>query len=747
MKASRLLHQEDKYRHILDLTSDTLILIDKEGTCVDIDPHTNLWFLQEEQLLDKNIFEILPEHTLLKIKPDIDRAFLEHRTIDRKFRLPLESGTYFAQCRFIPFEDMLLCRYEDITERENLQLKLEQTNEEMREMQEVAKIGKWSYEARINIIHYQGITLRDHFVESLDKSLEDYIKVIIPDDREKFEYWLQSSLKMFNEENITFRVNVGGETSYVNIKCTFRNICEDDSIILEGIMQNVTEIQKRRNDVNTLTHVVFNSKESIFGVEEDGTMKFANQVFRRNHHIGFDEDVSKYHILDFKLGFIKDEEMWNQRMNELSNKTEINYFDYDHPIPDRDDILAYQGSFYKVTEDSGLCSYWSFAHDISDQIRYESEIKRFSILIDSILNNLPASIVVKDVNNDFRYIYCNRNAMQKRFRLSNITNLVGKNDFDLMSKDVADSFREEDLHLISTGKPIHRTVEFVDRDGEKQYYDRTKVIISDNLFSPMILSIEWDITSNELLRRELIRAMRKAEESDKLKTMFLANVSHEIRTPLNAIVGFSNVLVGCEDKQERHSYYEIITSSTKRLMKLIDEILFLSRIESGDFHLTLSNVKFSYVCDEVYDIMKEVIPKNVSLILDKPDTDVRTDVDTIQLMRIYEMLISNAFNYTSEGTVHFGFLNKGDVVECYVTDNGRGLKADDKENVFGLFTKYNYGNGSSGLELTISHALVKLMGGEIMAETELGKGSKFTFTLPINPQPEEDTSTAGREEV
>jgi signal transduction histidine kinase len=145
--------------------------------------------------------------------------------------------------------------------------------------------------------------------------------------------------------------------------------------------------------------------------------------------------------------------------------------------------------------------------------------------------------------------------------------------------------------------------------------------------------------------------------------------------------------------------------------------------------------------------MKEVIPKNVSLILDKPDTDVRTDVDTIQLMRIYEMLISNAFNYTSEGTVHFGFLNKGDVVECYVTDNGRGLKADDKENVFGLFTKYNYGNGSSGLELTISHALVKLMGGEIMAETELGKGSKFTFTLPINPQPEEDTSTAGREEV
>lgn len=726
----RLLHQSENYRSLLDYTSESQILISPNGDCIDVDPHCDLWFLQPEFLLNKNIFSILPAHCYIKLISDFQTTLSDQVITDRKFKLPLHDGLYYAQCKFIPFKDNVLCLYTDITKRENLHIELQQANDEMIEIQKVAKLGKWRLDTRSFIVNYSGYSVQKDGIKFMTLTLDDYFDKIIPEDREKVHYWLDICYKEMNRENITFRIHIQDKIEYINAKCIIRKNVRD-VLILEGIVQYVSEIHKRRNDVNTLTHVVFNIKESIFGMNSDGRMKFANQIFRANHHVGMEEDITKYSIFDFHIGFINNIDLWNLRIKELENKSEIQFSDYDHPIPDKEDILAYQGYVYKVTEDDGNYSYWSFAHDISNQIRYEGEIKRFSMLIDTILNNLPASIVVKDVSNDFRYIYCNRNSMNTEFSSSTFRTLTGKNDFDLFPKEKAEKVRRQDLDIIETKKPFHQVIKIVDELGNVSYYDKSKMLISDNQFTPMILSIEWDITKQELLNQKLKSAMVKAEESDKLKTIFMANISHEIRTPLNAIVGFSNVLVDCDDMDERKNYFGVINQSTKRLMKLINDILFLSRIESGDLQLALTNVNVNGVCDEVYELMVELCPQGVQLVKDVPRDSAVVYSDMKQMIKIFCLLISNAFKYTSSGTVKYGYVLKKDYIDCFVKDTGRGIKVKNGEDVFGLFTKYNYGNGVNGLELTISHALVRLMGGTIKAKTEENKGSIFTFTLPL----------------
>ena len=234
---------------------------------------------------------------------------------------------------------------------------------------------------------------------------------------------------------------------------------------------------------------------------------------------------------------------------------------------------------YNVTNDSGEESYWSFSHDISERLHYEAQIKRLNLIMDTTIDNLPAGIVVKEVNNDFRYIYRNRESYNRDLCVGEA---IGKNDFDYYPPEVAEKKREEDVLVATTGQGLHWTMEGKDKNGNQLILDKRKIRVDgDELSSPIIVSIEWDITELEKIKRELQTSKEKAEMSDKLKSAFLANMSHEIRTPLNAIVGFSHLIAESENTEERHTFYEIVEANNERLLQLINEILDLSKIESG----------------------------------------------------------------------------------------------------------------------------------------------------------------------
>ena len=273
--------------------ADTMLLVDRHGVCVDIEPHCDLWFLQEDILLGKNIFELLPEYTRERVMPIFQIVLEEQRSISKNFKLVLKDETFYFKCLMFPYDGMVLCQYRDITQRSNVKRQLEQANLTLRAIQKVAQIGQWTYNTKQNIFHYLGYTgvLCEENVQNL--AIEKYVELIVEEDRQSFMEWCRVNERELNMESISYRVRLNGEIFYMRIQTYLREQRSDGSFNIEGYIQNITDIQHRRNDINTLTHAINNAKESIFAAKPDGTIIFANRRFLYNHGIPENEDISR----------------------------------------------------------------------------------------------------------------------------------------------------------------------------------------------------------------------------------------------------------------------------------------------------------------------------------------------------------------------------------------------------------------------------------------------------------------------
>lgn len=258
---------------------------------------------------------------------------------------------------------------------------------------------------------------------------------------------------------------------------------------------------------------------------------------------------------------------------------------------------------------------------------------------------------------------------------------------------------------------------------------------------------------------ELEKAKSKAEESDKLKTSFLANMSHEIRTPMNAILGFSSLLDNevLEDS-EKKDYIRLIHNNGNELIKLIDDLIDFSRIQSGQ--VTLSNEEFDIhrTLERLFDIYSskiETAGKPVQLTL-KSKGKLEIKSDEVRIRKVLEHLLSNAVKYTDSGEISFGCEVDGYFIRFYVKDTGIGIPEDKKEIIFKRFHKIDDSKlrlfRGVGLGLTISQAVVNLLGGEIWVESKPTKGSGFYFTIPLKKpegisDKEKDMDKTGEEKI
>lgn len=726
----RTLHNANNAQRILELTADTMLLIDRNGICVDIDSHCDLWFLQEEVLLGKNVFELLPERTRDKVMPVFETVIGEQRSVSKNFKLELKDETFYFKCLMYPYDDMVLCQYRDITQRSNVKRQLEQANRTLREIQKVAQIGHWTYNTAENVFHYTGYTgvLCKEDVQHI--SFDTYKQLIMEEDRPAFEDWCEKNVSEFNQESISYRIRLDGNIFYVRIQTYLREELPDGSCNIEGYIQNITALQHRRNDINTLTHAINNAKESIFAAKPDGTVIFANRRFLHNHGLADNMDISQLKIYDVAAD-MPTEEAWQERCrNAVQNGS--NTFIAHHPSKIHKDILAYECTMYNVISDSGEESFWSFAHDISERMRYEAQIKRLNRVMDTTINNLPAGIVVKEVNNDFRYVYRNRESYNRdQFN----DNPVGKNDYDFYPPIVAEKKRQEDIEVAATGKGLHWIAEGKDRNGNLIILDKRKIKVDgDELSSPIIVSIEWDITELEMIKRELQSSKEKAEMSDNLKSAFLANMSHEIRTPLNAIVGFSHLIAESDDAEERRTYYQIVEANNERLLQLINEILDLSKIESGTIEFSLGLTSLHSLCQEIHDAHIFRTPEGVQLVYEPSDESLRIETDKNRVFQVISNLIGNAVKFTKEGSIKYGYeLVDGQIV-FHVTDTGTGIEPEKVGRVFERFAKLNNHAQGTGLGLSICKSIVERLGGQISVSSIVGVGTTFTFTLPYNTQ-------------
>ena len=244
----------------------------------------------------------------------------------------------------------------------------------------------------------------------------------------------------------------------------------------------------------------------------------------------------------------------------------------------------------------------------------------------------------------------------------------------------------------------------------------------------VITFIQRDITEDIIYQQNLITAKNKAEEADKLKSTFLANMSHEIRTPLNAIVGFSELLTETDDAEEKFEYKQLIETNSEILLKLIGDILDLSKIEVGSIDINRQKLDLCQLCDELYRSFQQRI-KNPKVILKliNPYTKCVANFDKYRFMQIFTNFATNAIKYTPQGEIVMGYECMPGQVRIYVKDSGIGIPEEKKKRIFSRFEKLDTFAQGTGLGLSICKAIADATGGEVGFKSKANIGSEFWY--------------------
>ena len=245
-----------------------------------------------------------------------------------------------------------------------------------------------------------------------------------------------------------------------------------------------------------------------------------------------------------------------------------------------------------------------------------------------------------------------------------------------------------------------------------------------------IISINYDITELKRTEEMLVKARDKAEASDRLKSAFLANMSHEIRTPLNAIVGFSSLLTSTENAAEKELYNSLIGHNNKLLLNLINDVIDLSKIESGYLELRPDWVNLTELLDESVAEYAHQVPSGVELLTNYPAHDSLVELDRLRIKQILSNFLSNALKNTTTGHVEIFYEVDHQSVRIGVKDTGRGIPQNMLEKIFERFEKLDSFAQGAGLGLSICKLIVEKMNGRVLVDSQLGIGTTFVIELP-----------------
>lgn len=245
-----------------------------------------------------------------------------------------------------------------------------------------------------------------------------------------------------------------------------------------------------------------------------------------------------------------------------------------------------------------------------------------------------------------------------------------------------------------------------------------------------IISINYDITELKRTEEMLVKARDKAEASDRLKSAFLANMSHEIRTPLNAIVGFSSLLTSTENAAEKELYNSLIGHNNKLLLNLINDVIDLSKIESGYLELRPDWVNLTELLDESVAEYAHQVPSGVELLTNYPAHDSLVELDRLRIKQILSNFLSNALKNTTTGHVEVFYEVDHQSVRIGVKDTGRGIPQNMLEKIFERFEKLDSFAQGAGLGLSICKLIVEKMNGRVLVDSQLGIGTTFVIELP-----------------
>ena len=393
----------------------------------------------------------------------------------------------------------------------------------------------------------------------------------------------------------------------------------------------------------------------------------------------------------------------------------------------------------RVVNIEGSKYYQSIGRDITERKSAEDTLKESEDKFRKIFEESPFSMAM--TGKDFGIVRANQS----------FCNMIGYNEeelklFTFRNFTHPDHIANDEislLRLVAQEIPIYHTEKrYIRKDRSAIWGSTTVSIIRNNKGEvQFFLVMVEDITSRKKAQSELIVAKERAEEGDRLKTAFLHNVSHEIRTPMNAIIGFATLLKeqGLSEP-ERNQYFDIIFQSSNQLLSIINDIVDIANVESGQVRINFREMKLNESLRSLneqflYKERENNIP--IHLTTGLPDEEAVIRTDGTKVIQILSNLINNSLKFTREGQIDFGYTLKGSFLEFTVRDTGIGISPEHIEKIFNRFYQVDVAGtrqyGGTGLGLSICKAYVEMLGGDIKVESEPGKGTLFTFTILYVP--------------
>ncbi|HOC36993.1 MAG TPA: PAS domain S-box protein [Tenuifilaceae bacterium] len=375
--------------------------------------------------------------------------------------------------------------------------------------------------------------------------------------------------------------------------------------------------------------------------------------------------------------------------------------------------------------------------DITEKKKMEEHLSLSEKTYRGIINSISEAVYVQDADGTFLDV---NKACEKYFgypreyfigKKPDDLSAPGKNDMEMVAACIQKAYN---------GQP--QIFEFWGRRSDGFIFPKEVSLTPGEYFGrKVVIAVSRDITEQKNWEAELIAAREKAEESDRLKSAFLANMSHEIRTPMNGILGFAQLLKNPRlSEEEVREYLDVIEQSGQRMLDIINNLINISKIESGEVQVNLSQCDVNEQLQYALNFFKpDADSKGLKFFLEYqlPDEQATVTTDPLKLQVILSNLVKNAIKYCDNGSVAFGCKLKEEYLEFYVSDTGIGIPPLTIGKIFERFvqanTNYSGRYEGAGLGLAIAKSYVELLGGSIWVESEVGKGSTFHFTIPVRP--------------
>ena len=600
-----------------------------------------------------------------------------------------------------------------------------------------ANMGWWK--ANLSTANYE---CSDFIVEllGLDQtgviSFEDFNKRILKEEQHSATF---HSFGVYQWPEVVYLLNTVKGAVWVRSKVCFQETDEDGNEVIYGI----SEVQDGPDMASAYQALQYSERllSNIFkylpiGIElydMDGVLVDLNDKELEMFHIEKKEDVLGINIFDNPI--------FPKEMKERLKKNEDADFTFRYDF-------SKVGSYYQNTQKQGTI-------DLVTKVTtlYDSEHQPINYLL------------INADKTETTVAYNKIQEFEEFFELVGDYAKVGYAHFNILSghgyaqkswyRNVGEAYETPLSDIFGTYRHFHPDdrallIRFLDdaRKGlttklskemrvlrEDGTYTWTHVNLLVKKYAPQdriieIISINYDITELKRTEEMLVKARDKAEASDRLKSAFLANMSHEIRTPLNAIVGFSSLLTSTENAAEKELYNSLIGHNNKLLLNLINDVIDLSKIESGYLELRPDWVNLTELLDESVAEYAHQVPSGVELLTNYPAHDSLVELDKLRIKQILSNFLSNALKNTTTGHVEVFYEVDHQSVRIGVKDTGRGIPQNMLEKIFERFEKLDSFAQGAGLGLPICKLIVEKMNGRILVDSQLGIGTTFIIELP-----------------